>query len=857
MKKVLTTIFLAIVSIQCFCQLGYRYGNSFKTLTPDTLCFFVQTMTKERMNYFKNNSSQSLRKVNIFAELSENSCIVDSKPAGGDDYVSEIFRDEENHKIIILPRLAIKMKKNHDVREILKAFDGILLFDKDENNVSKFNCKLKTASEVLELSNVINEMECVEWSEPMMIGEAVSYNTFYSSQYYLYNTGQTGGTTGIDINVKPAWDIVSVDTTIIVAVLDDGVERNHEDLYGSVLDGMTIDYSNEKGDPKNDYYNYTYYDYESLSYKTVSDTKAHGTACAGIIAAHNNNIGIRGVASGVKILPININPYNYPLAMLSYPTVWYEKIGQAIYWAYNTKHADVISCSWGFSDNTYISNALNDAMSYGREGKGTIVVCSSGNDDSDTSVRFPANMTGTIAVGAIDNTGVIWDYSCRGSSLDLVAPSGNGHSTSDVVTTDRMGINGYNSSSGVSTDLSDTNYTQRFNGTSASCPQVTGVAALILSLRPDLSADQVTEVLRETAHDLGPAGRDNTYGYGLVDAYAALCSIDYSIIGPTVLCDTATYYITNLPSGYTVSWTLDNNHFSISPSGYQCLVSRVGAPQYAISNLVASVSWNGHTVKTLTKRIVAHGTDMLVYGEQAIPGPGGGLPEINSSFYIPASAGSGLLRSNGASMMSSDTLTMHPIPILFEESNGQSLMLRDDPEYGITEIYGDAATLLTSDRFDGMTISFTGDKAPVYVTSNGSTTVGFKFQPASILTDVQGYYNMVLHATSPGGCSDFDLYFKVIPQAGGAVGDDAISLSVGSTSLEVTFNNFEMIDLGNGVFQNVPWTLSIYKMATNTLVHSSVNYDMTKTVSMSGWTSGIYLVRVDCNGQRYSKKFLK
>jgi hypothetical protein len=116
---------------------------------------------------------------------------------------------------------------------------------------------------------------------------------------------------------------------------------------------------------------------------------------------------------------------------------------------------------------------------------------------------------------------------------------------------------------------------------------------------------------------------------------------------------------------------------------------------------------------------------------------------------------------------------------------------------------------------------------------------------------------MVLHATSPGGCSDFDLYFKVIPQAGEAVGDDAISLSVGSTSLEVTFNNFEMIDLGNGMTQNVPWTLSIYKMATNTLVHSSTNYDMTKTVSMSGWTSGIYLVRVDCNGQRYSKKFLK
>lgn len=332
---------------------------------------------------------------------------------------------------------------------------------------------------------------------------------------------------------------------------------------------------------------------------------------------------------------------------------------------------------------------------------------------------------------------------------------------------------------------------------------------------------------------------------------------NFSILGSTVICGINTFSVENLPAGSSVTWSVNSSNFSVTPSGNQCTVSYTATPHYESAFLTATLRYNGQTFKTLTKRIVAHGTDMLVYGEQAIPGPGGGLPEINSSFYIPASAGSGLLRLNGASMMSSDTLTMHPIPILFEESNGQSLMLRDDPEYGITEIYGDAATLLTSNRFDGMTISFTGDKAPVYVTSNGSTTVGFKFQPASLLTDVQGYYNMVLHATSPGGCSDFDLYFKVIPQAGEAVGDDAISLSVGSTSLEVTFNNFEMIDLGNGMTQNVPWTLSIYKMATNTLVHSSTNYDMTKTVSMSGWTSGIYLVRVDCNGQRYSKKFLK
>lgn len=618
MKKLIMTLLLATVNMTCFCQLGYRYGDSFIKLTPDTLCFFVQTKTKERMNFLKNNSSEKQRKGNFIAELSENACIMDSKPTEGDDYVSEIFKDEKKRKIIILPRLAIKMKKGYDVGEIIKAYDGILQYDKEENYVKKFNCNLRTATEVLKLNSRINEMDCVEWSEPMMIGEAVSYNTLYSSQYYLHNIGQMGGTTGIDINVEPAWDVISADTTLIVAVLDDGVERNHEDLYGSVLDGMTIDYPYEKGDPINEYYDYTYYDIQSHSYEIETNTKAHGTACAGIIAAHNNNIGIRGVASGIKILPININPHNYPLALLQYPTVWYEKIGQAIYWAYNTKKADIINCSWGFSENIYISNALNDAMIYGRDGKGTIVVCASGNDESNNSVKFPANITGTIAVGAINNTGNIWDYSCRGNSLDLVAPSGLCNLQGDVVTTDRAGNLGYNPY-GVTpgAELSDMNYTQRFGGTSAACPQVAGVTALILSLRPDLTECEVRNILYSTARDLGDTGWDSTYGYGLVDAYAAVrvaqnwqdCS-HCTLSGTNRLCQHsyATYSISGVPSGATVSWSFTKTYgtnsplMSVSSSGLSCTLLHNTSTMFE-GTLKAEVKILGYTLATYTKQI--------------------------------------------------------------------------------------------------------------------------------------------------------------------------------------------------------------------------------------------------------------
>ena len=607
MKKTVLILFMTIASIQCFSQLGYRYGDSFIKLTPDTFCYFIQTTTKQQMDNLKKQLSNMDRKDDVIADLSENSCIMLSKPKSTNSYISEIFKDGNGLKIIILPRLAIKMKNNHDISEVIKSFESILVLDKEEDYLYKIDCKLKNAREVLEINTRINEMDCVDWCEPMMIGEAISYNFLYPHQYYLQNTGQSGGTPGIDINVNPIWDLVSVDTTLVVAVLDDGVERNHEDLSGSVLDGMTIDYPNEKGDPIGEYNNYTYYDPLTQSYKTGSDTKTHGTACAGIIAAHNNEIGIRGVASGVKILPININPYLYPLALLPYPTLWYEKIGLAITWSYNTMGADIISCSWGFSDNTYISNALTNAKTYGRNGKGTIVVCASGNAIPYSDVKFPANMSGTIATGSINKNGVVWDYSCRGSSLDIVAPSGNVNNLGDVYTTDRSAPKGVNMIS---------NYMFAFGGTSAACPQVAGVAALMLSANPNLTQSQVKHILQCTAKKLPNMygqNRTDAYGYGLVDAYAAVKVAQYwqncgncTLSGSSTVCSNETYSISGVPSNATVSWRFEGQTSSsptIVPnsSNYTCSVS----PGYSSFKgyLCADVKIQGYTIATYDKLI--------------------------------------------------------------------------------------------------------------------------------------------------------------------------------------------------------------------------------------------------------------
>lgn len=146
---------------------------------------------------------------------------------------------------------------------------------------------------MLKLVNELDARDDIEWCEPEFFSEYRVDNILYPQQYYLRNTGQNGGTAGIDINIEPAWNITSGSTCITVAVLDAGVDRNHEDMGTRVLAGFTIRNPAGGGEPQN---------------ANFLDLKYHGMACAGIVAASNNTIGIRGVASNVNILPVNIVP---------------------------------------------------------------------------------------------------------------------------------------------------------------------------------------------------------------------------------------------------------------------------------------------------------------------------------------------------------------------------------------------------------------------------------------------------------------------------------------------------------------------------------------------------------------------
>ena len=788
MKKRLLLFVLIFSCTNIFGKQGYCYRSKYLELYPsNSSFFFVQTKNPEQMMKIKEriNNKDGAK---IIANLAENAIIVNSKSLGVGNYISDIYQDKEGFKLIMLPRFAIKMKKDHDIGEILSLYEQRLSFDKKEMNVYMIDCNADNAEDVLAINKEINLLESVEWCEPMMIGEAKQCNEYAGNQYYIKNTGQNGGTLGIDINVEPVWNYLSVNTSLIVAVLDDGVNRNHEDLNGVVMNGMTIDYPYEYGDPFNNYDSGTSY----------VGRKAHGTACAGIIAAKDNDIGIKGVASGVKILPLNIYPYTCPVGDLS-EIVWYEKIYYLIKWAYETKGADIISCSWAFHNSPFLSYILSHAMVDGRNGKGTIVVCAAGNENPSDSVCFPANMQKTIAVGAIDNTGSVWNYSCRGNTLDLVAPSGDTGQQGDVVTTDRMGLNGYNPPIVYNSEMMNTNYTQRFGGTSAACPQVAGVAALMLSANSNLTMGNVRSILQKTARKLsGMNGQNRTdaYGYGLVNAHAAVfASTTHKIEGPQLISSSGSYHIDNLPSGVTVSWSLSDSYYNNGynllipnyPTTGHCVIVRDQSHDLTDATLTAAIKINGDTIQTLTKN-----------GIYAYEGFRGHYTSGN---------------------ISSDINYTMILPVI--------------PNY---------STYITSPNLCGATVSYSNTATiPYYWAHNPYTG-----EIVVIMPNNSNGIPIVFNIDDVCG-NQYTLYLF-------AQNNYIMNISNDSNSITITLD--ENDDSERGLIIDQLWTIEVLNATTGVQMTSLSSTSRSVSISTSGWPSGIYIVKVTIGKEVYTEKVI-
>lgn len=332
-----------------------------------------------------------------------------------------------------------------------------------------------------------------------------------------------------------------------------------------------------------------------------------------------------------------------------------------------------------------------------------------------------------------------------------------------------------------------------------------------------------------------------------IDTMCVIHNTIISICGSSTICpvSTNTYTINSLLSGCTINWNIDNSNFSISPSGNQCLVTYTGTQQYTVANLTAAISRNGLAVDTLTKRIVMHGTDLVVYGEQDSYYSSNGLFPYRS-FTIPANNGSRNIHERINREVFADK---ESLPINFIEDNTRDLVLPpiDLCGYGITDINGGNRVYLYSTRFDGMEINFFGLTSPTYFYQNGSY-VSFEMPYDS------PNYPVTLQAHSDSLCHDFCLTFNVIPLPGVLSGDDIIWVNIDGSMLYVTFM-YGGEPIGNGQFYFPSYSVTISKIPGGTCVYSNT-FSGTQTsfsVNTSTWTSGIYSIRIVCNGNIYSK----
>jgi thermitase len=267
----------------------------------------------------------------------------------------------------------------------------------------------------------------------------------------------------VRINTVESWSVTLGSPGMPVAVVDSGVDASHPDLQGQVLPGY--DFVNDDDDP--------------------SDDNGHGTAMAGIIAARaDNGIGIAGIAPASQVLPVKVLDAN--------GSGYYSTLAEGILWAVD-HGAKVISLSL---TGPAPSSALQSAIDYARAHE-VIVVAAAGNNANSTPT-YPAAYEGVVAVAASDyNDQRAW-FSSYGSWVSLAAP-GMG-----VMSTKLGGDYG-----GVS-------------GTSPATALASGAFALLLSADPSLSATDAVTRMTANAVDLGTQGWDPYFGFGRIDAYAAL-----------------------------------------------------------------------------------------------------------------------------------------------------------------------------------------------------------------------------------------------------------------------------------------------------------------------------------------------
>ena len=511
----------------------------------------------------ENQSSRFWTELNIEENLSNSAYLAklsEIKNAGENIIVSPYFKSQYQEKIGLSNFFYVKLKSLNDTtllkqeagkEDLIVVYQNLFMplwFVVSITEDSRYNA--------MEAANRFYESGLFEYVEPDLIFEyhvACANDPFFYVQWGLNNTGLYDGIAGIDVKACRAWQI-STGSNVIVGVLDSGVDTNHIDLIPNIHP-LSFD-SEKKTSPQRFCPVGCYY-------------SNHGTMVSGVIGAKRNNAtGIAGIAPDCKLMSISNYFEANPLSRMHR--------ADGINWAWRNG-ADVINNSWSFYNSgansvaIIIDEAIDSAIMRGRAGKGCVFVACSGNDGFNIHSVYPAESSKVLAVGSINPSGKRSLFSNGGKVLGVVAPG------ELVFSTDVGG--GYDFA----------------NGTSLSAPFVSGIAALMLSVNPNLTEKQVRNIIETTTQKIRPDlytySTDEKFlpmnfhphspwswdlGYGLVNAHSAVLKAYFlkrlSIRDNVSICDTAYGYLNGpLLDSMDIIWKTSDNIKIISGIGSEII----------------------------------------------------------------------------------------------------------------------------------------------------------------------------------------------------------------------------------------------------------------------------------------------
>jgi PKD repeat protein len=377
------------------------------------------------------------------------------------------------------------IREKHEISGLKRPFD----LNNDEKLLRTFELSFTDFSKISDIRKELLTNADIEYVESVPLDYI--YHTPNDS---LYNReyGFSNWNWHLDvIDAELAWDVEKGDPDIKIAIVDNAVWVDHPDLADKIVlsEDITLVGTQNSNPPQGG----------------NAEDWSHGTHCAGLSAAHSDNlIGVASLGYNVSLIGVKASTSN-PI------TITYGYAG--IQWAANNG-ADIISMSWGSTGFSQTNQNLINSI----YAMGIVLVAAAGNDNSNTT-QYPAGYNHVIGVAATDEDDVKSDFSNYGNWVDVSAPGGSG-------------IQGPGGLLSTTWDYTSLGYYDAYPGTSMACPLTAGLCGLILSINPELSPDEVENILEASCEDIDTIAGNVSYagqlGAGRINAYQAVINTPFA-----------------------------------------------------------------------------------------------------------------------------------------------------------------------------------------------------------------------------------------------------------------------------------------------------------------------------------------